>query len=431
MKRPQNNPRERGAIVIEATIALTAFIFAIFTLLSIVDICYIQAKISVALDESAKEISQYSYLYYKFAVDEVQSELHEGTDDSRELAQSTIDGVDSFMNNIDNAAGSFENGTVDFEGMYEGVNGAAADVDALVTQYGDAIGDDPRGFLLGMGQMAGDELSGEANAMLAKVMAKSLMKKNLKAYEGDDPDQFVRRYHVVDGLDGLDFDYSTMMSYGSTNEIQLVCTYEVQVIRLLNLDVKIKLRQCAKTMAWGNGVSEIGEPSVPQTAEGESIWTKYKPTDRGNIIEARVRDQYSYSSQYTNDSYDFYDAEKNQFVEIVSVDTNLSSYSTANGIRYKLNRELSQMDKQVKKFDETITMKDSSGNETSVHSDLDTRSYHMILAVPDDADLSIVNQAIADFTEKQKAAGITVDVEIMQGFGNSGQADSGTSDTAG
>ena len=40
---------ERGAIVVEATVSLTAFIFAIFTILSIVNVYYIQAKISMAL----------------------------------------------------------------------------------------------------------------------------------------------------------------------------------------------------------------------------------------------------------------------------------------------------------------------------------------------------------------------------------------------
>lgn len=424
MKRLQENARERGAIVIEASIALTAYIFAIFTLLSVVDICYIQAKMSVALDESAKEISQYSYLYYKFAVDDVQSDLHEGTEDSRQLAKDTADGVNSFLTNVDGAAGSFDydTGAVDFEGLYDGVSGAAADVDSLVTQYGDAIGDDPWAFVLGMGKMAGDELSGEANAMLAKVMAKSFMKKNLKAYEGDDPDQFLRRYHVVDGLQGLDFDYSTMMSYGSTNEIQLVCTYEVQVIRLLNLDVKVKFRQCAKTLAWGNGVSEMAVPAASEATEEGSVWTDHTPVDRGNIIEDRVREEYSYSSRYHNDSYDFYEPGSNRFVEIVSVHTGMTTYSTADGIRYKLNRELTQMDRQVKGFGDEITLKDSSGNETTVHSDPGTRTYKMILVVPDDADMSVVDQAVTDFKAKQQAAGYTVDVEVMQGFGNSQKA---------
>ena len=62
MKRKVKN--EHGAIVVEATIAFSAFIFLIFIVYSIVDICYIQAKMGIALNESAIDMSQYSYLYY-------------------------------------------------------------------------------------------------------------------------------------------------------------------------------------------------------------------------------------------------------------------------------------------------------------------------------------------------------------------------------
>jgi hypothetical protein len=37
---------------------------AIFIILSIITICYAQAKIGTALNAAAKEISQYTYLYY-------------------------------------------------------------------------------------------------------------------------------------------------------------------------------------------------------------------------------------------------------------------------------------------------------------------------------------------------------------------------------
>ena len=38
---------EQGAIIIEAIISLTTYIFAIFLILSIVDVCYTQARISM------------------------------------------------------------------------------------------------------------------------------------------------------------------------------------------------------------------------------------------------------------------------------------------------------------------------------------------------------------------------------------------------
>ena len=52
---------ERGAITVEATIALTSFMFMM--LFSIVTICRTQAIVGSALNNTAKEVSQYTYLY--------------------------------------------------------------------------------------------------------------------------------------------------------------------------------------------------------------------------------------------------------------------------------------------------------------------------------------------------------------------------------
>ena len=68
---------EKGAIVIEATLSLTFFMFLIVMLLSIVNICIAQAKIAVALNETAKEISQYSYMYTLTGINEIQAENYE------------------------------------------------------------------------------------------------------------------------------------------------------------------------------------------------------------------------------------------------------------------------------------------------------------------------------------------------------------------
>lgn len=51
--------KERGAVVVEAVISMTAFMFAILIILSITDIAYTQSKMAVALNSAAKEISQY------------------------------------------------------------------------------------------------------------------------------------------------------------------------------------------------------------------------------------------------------------------------------------------------------------------------------------------------------------------------------------
>ena len=55
--------KESGAIIIEATIALTTFMFAIVSILFVAHICYAQAKIGTVIDGVAKDLSEFSYVY--------------------------------------------------------------------------------------------------------------------------------------------------------------------------------------------------------------------------------------------------------------------------------------------------------------------------------------------------------------------------------
>lgn len=68
---------EKGAIVVEATMSLTFFIFAMLLILSITNICLAQSKIGVALNSAATEISEYSYLYKLTGLNEKHKEWTE------------------------------------------------------------------------------------------------------------------------------------------------------------------------------------------------------------------------------------------------------------------------------------------------------------------------------------------------------------------
>ena len=69
--------KERGSVTIEAIISLSAFMFAIVTMMTIVNICIVQAKIAYAINTTAKEISQYSYLYALTGINDREGEVAE------------------------------------------------------------------------------------------------------------------------------------------------------------------------------------------------------------------------------------------------------------------------------------------------------------------------------------------------------------------
>ena len=89
--------KERGAVVVEATISMTTFIFAIMIILSIADIAYVQSRIAVALNGAAGEMSQYCYLYYKFQLDDANASMAEGTEEAANTVEDTVKGLGQMM----------------------------------------------------------------------------------------------------------------------------------------------------------------------------------------------------------------------------------------------------------------------------------------------------------------------------------------------
>lgn len=406
---------ERGAIIVEGIISLTTFMFTIFTVLSIVNICFIQSRMSVALNSAAKEISQYSYFYYKFGIDKLNQGLSEGTESSRDLADSTVTGVAQTIEQFTGAGVDLKNGA--FNKAVGKIDGGVNNIESLYTEYADQLKSDPKGFILGMGKMMLNELAEESKSLLCELLAKAFMSKNLVAFPSDTPDAFLRRHHVVDGMEGLDFNYTTFLQNGTSNLIQLVVTYDVKVIQLLNIDFTFTFRQCAKASAWGRGICKIAPgdstPSPSADTQPVSIWNSDKGTgvNRGDYIINNEKNQFAYTD--ISNGFNAYDNSngKNEFITIVSVNTFDKSYQTADGIRRQLNKQYSEGNLD---YTGEITTKDGAGNKITIQSDPETRTRRIILVIPDNADMSIVNKAVTDFVDLNP----DVTVEVKTGYGN-------------
>lgn len=412
--------KEKGAIVVEATVSLTAFIFAIFTILSLVNVCFIQAKIGVALNTAAKEISQYSYLYYALGVNNLESEFHKGTGNSEQLAKNTIDGIGVFMDSFDQAKEGME--TYDFDAMKEAADNSLETVDSLSTQYGDAIGDDPKAFILGMAKMAADQGAQEIKTAFAQAIAKSFMKKNLVSGPGDNADSYLRRHSVVDGLSGLDFNYTTLMAFGQNADIQLVVTYDLRVLRLLNLDLTFKIRQCSKTTAWGNGIS-ILKPEQNETGSKDSAdkpgtqkenhWDNPRADLRGKLLIEEERTRYDMTS--TGKGFDAYNNKNgaNEFVTIITKDTHLPSYDTSDEIRGELVKAHGKILNSVDRLGPNVSLT-KDGQTITVNSPPETRTLTIVMVIPDDADMATVKEGVEAFKRDYPDAKVI----IRQGYGS-------------
>ena len=397
--------RERGAVVVEAVISMTAFIFAILIILSVADIAYTQCKMAVALNSAAKEMSQYSFLYYKFRLDELNKFMSDGTEGAQKTVEDTMDGLGQMMDSFGNAGSALEEGS--FDRALEDIRNGASSGSQTVSALADQVAEDPKAFLIGMGKLAGREATEAVKVYLGQVMARAFMSKNLKSFAGDDPDAFLRRLHVADGMDGLDFTYTSLMAYGDTREIQLVCTYDVQVVRLLNIDFAFTFRQIARTQAWGSGVSRI----VP-----DSAWAMNQDA-RGKYIIEQEKKGFVYTS--SGHGYHAYvnSGGKNEFVRIVTMDPTSASYQSVNGIKNKLSSDFDSMYAGVGAQGSEIPLQKGGGEET-VHSDPETRTYRLVVVLPSETsaeDRKRVDDAIRELQARYYDTELAAEVKEKYG----------------
>lgn len=367
----KNKVEENGAIVAEATIALSAFIFAIYLVLSIVDICYVQSKMGVALNSAAKEMSQYAYLYETLNMSEYMS--GEGGKSSE------------FMGSFSEVLNKISKGT----------SNLSADLSNM--------------FSTSAAQAGNDSLAEYLKNGLGMTLAKQLVKKNLVSFEGDTADAFLTRNHVKDGFSGLNFINTTFLTDANQSEINLIVAYKVQVVRLLGTEYTFNFVQRADTKAWGKGVS-LKNPSSNTTSTTASIWDASN-LSRGNSIITSEKKNYKYTSSGNN--FHAYDDKNNQFIRIRSINTFDKSYSSQGAIESQLNSTYKTLKSGVEDLDKKITVKNSSDKDVTLTSNKDTRTYKIVLVVPEGADMTTINSAVTSF----KASNPGVDVEVKAGYG--------------
>ncbi len=258
--------RESGVVAVEAAIVVPAFMFFILIFYSIIEMSMLQARMTIALNTAAKEISQYSYLYMLTGLNEKQAEGYQQGEEVRVSVDDTISGLqvltDSFIPVSEGVRGlaqnkeDFQTRVTDLEDKIKAAGGTTKEVSSDIYETWSEQLSDPKAFIAGVLSIAGNEIAEEAKAVIAGMLAKSFMCKNLKAGDLDDAESYLVSQHVKDGIDGLDFNGTRLFANGKSERIQLVCSYDVEIIKFFNISITpLHFQTTAITQAWGTGFS--------------------------------------------------------------------------------------------------------------------------------------------------------------------------------
>lgn len=421
--------RERGSITIEATISLSAFMFAIITFLTIVNICIVQSKMSIAINSAAKELSQYSYLYAMTGLNKSEGILAESGAKTKEEINGVLSDVNTVFSEIQ-ALGDNEVTSGDVSGLLNQLDNVS-EAGATLKNDLEALASDPKQVAFGLLKVLGtDAINLAKSRLIAAPLSKAMCKKNLVAERGGDVESYLKSLGVqphANGsyLDGLDFSKSTIFPSGS-NEIRVNVSYDVKVIALLPIDFSFHFNQTAVTHGW-----LLGEDSYRTTKsvlDNDNIWTSGTVKERSELIRHQGIEDMKVDGyeQVTGASYQdihMYNGQKKEFLAIHSMNPLYSAEGEKTKTLADINKDVikNQIEYLCTGISDTVgglntiqtKVTGSDGSTTKNEYKCSGASKKIIIVIPEDKNLKEEMQKIIDSADKK---GVTV--VLQTGYGN-------------
>lgn len=248
--------KEKGAASIEATISLTIFVFVIMAIYMLINYCLVQAKVSYAINTTAKEMSQYSYFYHVFGLDDLDDKLANG----KTQAVDTFSSFNKLLGDSEAEIKEIEKNPTDYFGsvlsgektedlteVYKQIQDVSANVSDVVN--------DPVEFMKSMASLAGEEVWEHVKSnVIAAPLAKGMTRRHF-GNSKESADACLEGLGVVDGFDGMNFNMTTMFEDGS-DDIKIVVYYNLDLASVLPFDLNVSICQQASTRAWLGGDME-------------------------------------------------------------------------------------------------------------------------------------------------------------------------------
>lgn len=429
---------QKGAVTIEATISLTAFLFLFIMIYSIVTICRFQASVQVAINATAKELSQYSYLYSITGLHEAMTNLQNSAGDTKKEANALVGDIADVFSGIQSI------GDVDVE---------FGDVDALMEQWDDIVENlqssagsltsakeritnmakDPQKLLFGMAKLFASEGYELAKSAASEAVSRVLTQKHLKRTESDTAEAYCRAMEIVPGtycgeesaFNGIDFSHSTLFPYGS-DEITIVANYKIKLVQLLPINSEFHVTQTAVTRGWlqGDNTSSGGTSQEKMekivATRGDSIWNTATGSEREKLIRSMGIDSLKEEGYYGVSGQTYihaYDSATNTFAMVRSYNPLSSVNSVSEVDREAIKEYLKTIQGQmVSTTDNIQTIKikkqDANGNlvihEVSCSGE---NTKRVIVVIPEDEGLkAIFDQIISEMNP-------SVEFEILPAYG--------------
>lgn len=248
----KNIKDEKGLASVEAAISLTIFVLAFLAILSIIHMCYVEARVNSALCHAAKEMSQYSYFYDLIGADDAVAAMRNNSetivnafstfttamDDTTTAISSSTSELNSLIEN-GFSADNFKNGIGTLQNSYSTISANIKSVEETIM----AAKSDPKTYLVSLAAWAGGKLADEANNIMAACLSRAMTARHFESTD-------LEKLGVAGGFDGINFKNSSMFTEAEPKVIRIVVVYELKLADYIPFDISITISQSAVTRAW-------------------------------------------------------------------------------------------------------------------------------------------------------------------------------------
>lgn len=273
---------ENGSATVEACVAFTGFLFVLFTLLNVVNYCRAQMLVASAMDNAAKELSQYAYFYKMSGLQKFDSAVRENAKTGADNLNGIVGTVDTLYSTLQTAGkdasdgaaqvqAEIQRGEPDLKSVINILNGLERDginIETAFNSMTDAfkdVGDNPILYMKSLIAVAGNEsLDLLKSYVIAAPLAKYFFYKQFGSNK-EEADAALKKLGIKDGLEGMNFNMSTVFATGSEEDIHLAVYYRIKLTQFFKF-AELELPVCkeAVTRAWlaGDMPSEGFKPAV-------------------------------------------------------------------------------------------------------------------------------------------------------------------------
>jgi hypothetical protein len=340
--------KSKGAITIEAAIALPVFICVAISLTMLIKLVYIHDVIQHSIDEAANELAAYSYIYHVSDLQRIDESVQDNMDENSRVAEEHLGTVVDAFHNLGNAytAGSDMIEDIGSETSSEGSFAMAAgqvlnEAEELfregqkLSQQGiDAIDSlskvleeackNPKQEAESIAWLLSKGIYSDVKTLVAVPLVKYTVKNYLRNGGAGDVNKYLERLNIANGFEGLDF-YSSTFFQGDEN-IDIVVAYRVELPLPIKVLPDIYMIQRSTARAWLNG----GDGT---SLKGTSIWDL--PNKQRGL---KIEEIYGGNLPYDFPIIDIYNEATNTGTSIKSINLNSKTYQDM----VKLNRLLKQ-----------------------------------------------------------------------------------------